>query len=58
MTTNRTERRWIHDEDTDDEEEGEGDGDEFEEDEAECWLRFRGFLDIYTFSSVKRNQNQ
>jgi hypothetical protein len=41
VTTNRTERKWIHDEDDDDDDD---EGEEFEDEEDELLLRLRGFI--------------
>lgn len=40
-TTNKTDLKWIHDDDDDDEDDGE---DDFEDDEDEVWLRRRAFI--------------
>lgn len=47
MTTKRTDRKWIHDEEDDDDCDDDDEGDEFEDGGCELRLLLRGF--IYKF---------
>jgi len=44
VTTNRTDRKWIHDEEDDDDCDDDDEGEEFEDDGCELRLRLRGFI--------------
>lgn len=64
LTTNRTERKWIHDDEDDDDDTDDADdcddddddeeGEELEDDEAELILRLRGF--IYEFRKTMSSE--